>query len=197
MLTRSTPLRRVRQTDTTDTSFPTRQAQAAKPSGVGNAVGQTTSAIIDLTDQGGGSGVLFTQNKIKIIPFGFGVNLNTIGLQVFTWDYAIEGGVASTAIWYPTLICQVTATLATGDLAGVAGSLVPSTSWFPDTLVMNFPSAVPKLFATVATGVNLFAPADTIHGAHLIIDLEGAQMVEVVFLGSGTTPTSNALYKLF
>jgi hypothetical protein len=201
--TLSTALRKVRQINSTDASFPSRVPRLAwsnevdnQPSGKGDSAAQATaSAVIDLTakssfpDRGPSNGL--AQNKVKIIPFGTGSDTNTFKMRLIGWEIAYErdsGEDIRTAIWIPTTLAEFTCTLSTPP--GLAGTVVDGNQLFADTIALDGTSGNDDI------DISITPPADNTI-AHVVVDLKAAQKLEIIFDRNSSASSCNALYKLY
>lgn len=174
---------KIRATNTTDASFPSRLIRATEPSGIGDSVAQATaSAVFDC--RGGFGNVV--QNAVKIEPFGAGSNNNTFSLRVIGWKRVVDRaspGDVNLWVWRPTVLVELACTISSTDI-GLVGKCVAATDLFADTI-------------TLTTGnddvsVDIVSPTGDL-GAHAIVDLKGSQLYEITF-GTGSSATScNAL----
>lgn len=175
---------RIRQTSTTDSSYPTGMdldilGYANKPTGVGDNASQTTKkAVIDVIGQntmGGG-----VPNWAKIHVYGVGSNNHVITFKLYSYTLMEEpSGDPATAQWIVSPLCEVTCTLSS-NLTG-AGSPIGATNLFADTMVLVGTSG------DAGISMSLFNPADDATKAHIQISLKGAHLLVPTFKkGSGT-----------
>ena len=182
LLTNAQPWQRVRQTNTTDTSFPSRVPTRTKPSGVGDAAAQTTSAIVG--DNGTVAGPV--QNGFRLKPYGAGSNNNTMSVRVYGWAYCIDQGNANTAFWDPTLLVELLCTL-TSSVTGPAGGVVTTTDLFADTIALTT--------GNDDVSVDLVSPTGDV-AAHVVGDFKGFAFLEVTFSTGSSATNCNALIAL-
>jgi hypothetical protein len=184
--TLTTGLIRARVTNTTDTSFPTRIPTATEPSGLGDAAAQTTSAVFDLSRGQGASGGNTQYNRALIVPFGAGSDTQTFDMRILGW-YSIKsrtgGDNPNTRLWVPIPLAQITCSLSLQ--VGVAGKVNVATDVFCDTLAIGTTTANQGVSIDVVSGANDLT-------AHLVVDLKGAQKLELTFDMTGAT-SGNAL----
>lgn len=182
----------IRVTDTTDASYPSRPMTQTKPSGVGNAAAQTTSAVVDLR-QGG----QFTQNSMCCIPYGQGASTNTFSLIVLSWRLVQWSGPtglnvpSATNVWMPCPLAELTATIT--SFAGLGSTAVPSTELFASTL------AIVGTTANAGVNINVVSPgaSASVPVAHFTLDVEGNHMIEIIFKTGGVATACNALVSFF
>jgi hypothetical protein len=180
-----TGLTRARVTNSTDASFPTRIPQIGEPSGIGDAVAQTTSGVFDLVSTD--NGITTQLNRAMIVPFGTGSDTNTFLMRVLGW-YRIKtrttGFNPNTDLWVPVPLAQITCTLSLQ--VGIAGMVNIETERFCDTLAIGTTTANQGVSIDVVSGANDLT-------AHLIIDLKGAQKMELTFDRNSSATACNAL----
>lgn len=193
LCTLTTGFRKIRVTNTTDTSFPTRTLTANEPTGSGNAVAQTTLGVFEcVTDMGQaqkGGGGASSKNRAMIIPFGTGADNTTFDMRVYGW-YPVMGNTTfdpNTVLWYPMLLGEFNVTLSAQ--VGVAGKVLVAADRLADTIAIASTSANQGVSVDVVSDAN-----DT--GAHLIIDLKGAWKLECTFDMTGATD-GNALVAFY
>lgn len=175
--------KKVRGTNATDASFPSRLPQAARPSGIGNSAAQATaSAVFDLTAGGIGS---YIQNSVLVMPFGAGANNNTMSVRIYGWALATEGKV-ETDIYIPVLLTEIACTLSS-TVIGLAGRYVVATDLFADTLTVTYGNA--------NVSVEAVSPANDLP-AHFIADLKGFELYEMTFTTGSSATNCNALTKM-
>ena len=125
--TRVFPLAKVRASNSTDTSFPARAPQAAKPTGTGVIDWQ---GLLALSGAGG------VPTNLQLFPFGAGADNSLFDLLVIGWKHSdtVANGIngAAPALWVPIPILQVTCQLSTA--VGVANRDVIATERFADKL---------------------------------------------------------------
>lgn len=185
---------KVRTTNSTDASLPTRAAQVAKPSGIGDSVAQATASaiVVDATagvaKPAGGGGV---QNGLIISPYGVGSDTNTMLVAVYGWNFLPGKGVADKDLWVPILLGAWTCTLSSAlpgiDTGGTARA-VGSTELFCTTIVVTGTSGNPGVDQdTISPGGGL--------PASITVDLKGSQIVEIVFGRNSSSTSCNALVR--
>ena len=169
---------KVRATNTTDASFPSRIITATMPSGIGDAAAQTTSAVFNA--QGAGRG----QNAVMLKVFGAGVNNNTLSVRVIAWN-KIASPTEGLAVWSPNVLVELLCTLSSTPI-GLAGKVVVATDLFADTM------AITGTTANAGVGVNVNSPANDTE-AYAIVNLYGAQLVEFTFKTGSVATNCNAI----
>ncbi len=188
--TLATQMVRARKTNTVTATFPTLVPQKAytagtrasnAPSGTGNATANTTRGIIDLAGNEGKSNGVSVPNRIKAMFYGVGTDTQTILARFYAWHLLMEETL-ETAMWIPSLLCEILATL-TSTQPGVAGCLIGATELFADTITITYGNSL--------TSVEAVSPANDLP-AHIILDVKGAQILEPV-LCIGTATSANAL----
>lgn len=203
--TLSTVLRKVRQTNSTDASFPSRVPRLAvlassgnadnQPSGKGDAAAQTTSAVFDLTPRATfsdrGPDGREAQNVVLVIPFGTDTADQTFKFRLIGWRLAVERDSEeklATAIWIPVTLGEFTATLGTSP--GLAGTVIGSTQLFADTIALSGTSGNDDI------DISITSPADNTI-AHVKVDLAGFQKLEITFDRNSSAASCNALIALY
>ncbi len=120
----------------------------------------------------------FGSSLLKVIPYGVGLDDQTFDFRVIAWN-EVSG------LYIPTTLTQASATLSTA--VGVAGAVVTNSERFADTIVASLGNA--------GVDVNVISPANNTP-AHLVIDLKGCELVEIIFDMTSAT-SGNALVKGF
>jgi len=200
--TLSTAFRKVRQTNSTDASFPSRVPRLAwsgeannQPSGKGDAAAQTTFAVVDLVakssfpDRGPSNGT--AQNKVIIVPFGVGSDTQTFKMRLIGWRIAYERDSEEnirTAIWIPVTLAEFTATLGTSP--GLAGTVEGSAQLFADTIALDGTSGNDDI------DISITSPADNTI-AHVVVDVKGFEKLEITFDTNSSATSCNALVALY
>lgn len=175
--TRVFPLAKLRATNSTDTSFPARAPQAAKPSGAGVIDWQ---ALLALSGAGG------VPTNLTLFPFGIGADNSLFDMLVIGWKHTdtVANGLNGTApaLWVPIPILQVTCQLSTA--VGVANRDVVAGERFADKLTGAAWNS--------EGGLELRSPENNLP-AWLMFDALGCPVFEVLFdLDSATA--ANALW---
>lgn len=158
---------KVRATNATDSSFPSRPPTKTQPSGEG---------VYDAAN-----GAAETGNILKIIPFGVGSNDQTFDIRILGWS-KVGTGVGS-GLWVPVILAEASCVLSS-SAPGVDNKLVDSTNFFCDTI-----TALTALNAL--TSVEIVSPANNVPG-FLAVDYRGFKLIEIVFDMTGAT-SGNAL----
>lgn len=198
---------KVRRTNSTDASFPTRIPRLAvsagadnAPSGIGDAAAQTTLAVFDLVPPHQPAPHLHPRplfnapadNVVILIPFGIGSDTNTMKMRVIGWRMAFDrgaeqslyGAAVGDALWIPVTLGEFLCTLSTP--AGVAQSIIGSTNLFADTIAIQGTSGNDDI------DVSITSPADNTI-AHVVLDAKGFQKLEVTFDRNSSATSCNAL----
>ena len=184
--TLSTNLRLARQVNYTTNGYPTRIPQIAEPTGdAGTATGQ---AVIDLSISQGIPGQ-FTQNALKVVPFGIGSDTNTFSIWVIGWQRVIDPAGVLATLWIPTTLLIVQCAIDTTN-PGIAGSVVSASNYFCDTITVTTGSTL----SGEAAAENIISPTDS--PGHFLVDLKGCQKVELAFTTGGSATSANALVSL-
>jgi hypothetical protein len=175
--TKVLPLGKVRTTNSTDTSFPARAPQAAKPTGNGVIDWQ---AFLALKGNGG------VPTNLKLLPFGTGADDSLFDMLVIGWKHtdSEEKGLNGTApsLWVPMPIVQVTCQLST--CIGVANRDVIATERFADKITGAAWNST--------AGLEIRSP-ETNLPAWLMFDALGCSVFEVLF-DLNTAASANALW---
>ncbi len=183
--TLTTAFVRFRHTTSTDANHPTRIPTITKPTGIGDAAAQTTSAVFDLgpTENDHAS----EKNRIILVPFGTGSDTNTLLMRVIGWRQCFNRNVGrreDNSLWIPVNLGEFTCTLSTA--VGIAGKVVVATEIFCDTIALLSTSGNDDV------DISITSPADNTI-AHVAVDLKGFQLVEVTFGRNGSATGANAL----
>lgn len=184
--TLSTHLMRIRRTNATDSSLPTRTTSATEPSGIGdNAAQATAKAVISLNRENiSGARV---QNRVKIVPVGVGSDNNTFTMAVYGWSRVVDRDKELNPeldLWIATKLAAFTCTLSAA--VGVAGRVLTATDRIADTIAIIGTSGNPNV------SMEIVSPA-TDEPAHIVVDLKGAEKLEIVFGTGGSATSANAL----
>lgn len=179
--------RKARVTNATDSSLPTRVSTLTRPSGAGNAAAQTTSSIHDLRGDPFGS---VSQNSALIVPYATASDNNTFAMRILGWR-AVGNPAPSTPqpdqpLWVPVVLAEVTCTC-TGAQPGVAGGIIGTAELFADTI------ALVGTTGNANVSIEIVSPADDASIAHIVVDMKGFSMLELVFGTGGVATSCNAL----
>lgn len=109
--TQIAPLTKIRNTNSTDSSFPSRIPTVTEPTG---------SGVMRLNRVKG-----FSANNLKVIPYGAGSDNTTFDMRVIGWE-EVNG------LYVPAILAQVSVTLC--GAVGVSGQAVTDSERFADTL---------------------------------------------------------------
>jgi hypothetical protein len=175
--TKVLPLGKVRTTNSTDTSFPARAPQAAKPSGNGVI---DWHALLALKGNGG------VPTNLQLLPFGTGADNALFDMLVIGWKHtdSVENGLGgmAPALWVPMPIVQVTCQLSTS--IGIADRDVNAGERFADKLTGAAWNSI--------AGLEIRSP-ETNLPAWLMFDALGCSVFEVLF-DLDTATGANALW---
>lgn len=172
--------RKVRATNATDASFPARVPKATKPTGIGDSAAQATaSAVFELGESTG-------QNLAIIAPYGAGSDTNTFSMRVFGWSRVIEPGDPQQDIWVPVFLIEVACTL-TSAQPGLANKTVNSSQLFCDAISLTAGNA----------GVSAETLGQTDTAGQVVIDMKGAELLEIVFSTGSSATSCNALVRFY
>lgn len=186
LLTVATNFFRFRSTNATDASFPSRVPTLTAPSGAGNNVAQATaSAVRILRDADCPTGLV--SNRMLLMPFGAGSNNNTMSVRLYAWNYFIDAGDAVQALWIPTLLCELACTLSS-SVTGAANGTLGTSQLFADTLVLTY--------GNDDVSIDIVSPANDLP-AHAVVDIKGAQRVELTTTTGSSATSCNALGRMY
>ncbi len=175
----STSLRKARSVNQTSSSFVDKLFRVGNPydaantSGTGDAATATGASVIKCGIDGG-----ICNNSVCVIPYGTATDGQTCNIRVYGWH-----DVVGTQSWFPKLLCELQATFDSGH-PGVAGGAVVVGELFAKTLTVTYGNA--------NVSCEVVSAATTKLGAHAIVDLKGAKLLEVTF-SVGTATSGNAL----
>lgn len=155
-------LRRALADNSTAASYTAVTPTATKPETT------TTRAVVDLLAAGG----RFSNNCLKVIPFGGDANNETLAMQVIGWNWSIDD-----ELWIPQLIAELALTL--GNIA--TGT---TNEFMCDTLVITH-GVADEGVQIVTNGAD--APA------YALIKLPGFELIEFQFKTS-TGANTNTWY---
>jgi hypothetical protein len=180
---------RARVTNTTDNGFPSRVATPTEPSGLGDSAAQATaSAVFDIAN---GLPGMSEYNRMMVKPFAAGADNVTFSVRVIAWNLTLgrDGSLSPTLkCWTPQVMAEVACTASTD--VGTGSRAVASTDRFADTL------SITNTTANQGVGIDLVTNAANL-GAYFIVDLRGAQKVELTFTTGGSATNCNALVRGF
>jgi hypothetical protein len=185
------PARRVWATNANTSSFASKIPTITEP---------TNDGILNLTPDsapGTAYGDGISAQFAKVWPIGLGANNDAFSLRILGWQ-RIGAGAPGSILWYPTIIAEVTCIM--GNVTGVAGSPVPATEFFCDTIVL-VAARQALVWGTISTAdanwgrIEILSPANDTPG-YLIIPLYGYEKIELTFDQTTNTPTMNALVSL-
>lgn len=142
------------------------------------ATGPTTG-VIDMSLTGQSSA-----NALKFFPFGAGVATNTFLLSVFGWDLVHPRLTQHSGIWISWLLASFTCTLNT--VAGVPGTEVDENQLACGTIALVVGNANVSNEILSPTG-NLVAS--------ILLDTQGAKLVQPKFATNGSATSANTLYR--
>lgn len=200
---------KIRQVNSTDASYPAttleRKPRLAytggadnQPSGNGTAAAQDANpAVVDLAKtavvpntQRPDTTRKAIQNLVKLSFFGTGAADNTFKARVLAWHYVVNPGAdhaKETACWVPITLCEVLVTL--GTMAGPGGVLSTS-ELFADTIAIQGTSGNDDV------SIDIVSPGDNTI-AHIVVDMKGAQKLEVIFDRNSSATSCNALASMY
>lgn len=203
--TSSTRFVKIRQTNSTDPSFPSRVPRIGfagvdnQPSGKGDAAAQTTFAVFDLvgaedlppgTDRPNVQ-ARQAQNRVILVFFGTSAADQTFKARLIGWRYCTDRNadmVKTTSLWIPVTLAEFTVTLGTSP--GLAGAIVDNTNFFADTIALSGTSGNDDI------SIDIVSPADNTI-AHVVADLKGFQKYEVTFDRNSSAASANGLVALY
>lgn len=168
--TLSAPFQLAKAADSTDASYASRPYTQTEP---------TNDGVWQM-----GQGGQFSQNTLKVIPFGTGSATNTFKMRLLGWALADQG---KTRTWVWTLLAEYTCALST--FAGSAGCVIDASHLVCDTLTLTFGTA------TEGVSAETVSPTGNVP-AHAIISLKGCQKVEFQFNMNSSATAANALFAL-
>ena len=183
-----------RETNTTDSSYPSRVPRNSGPSGTGANASQTTAAsVYDLAPTNG----LTIQNLGKLVLFGTGSDGNTLNALVLAWrkvnsrpggGQTVNQNIPGNTIWIPEVLCEVQGTLSSGS-PGVAGTIIPATMLFAKTITI--------VTGNAGVSVDVISPATAAQIATVTFDMRGTHYLEVIFKTNSSATDANALLTWF
>lgn len=184
--TSSQDLRKVRRTNSADSSFPTRIPQKALPDAFFLPPYPAASATLQEVIRTRGDSGAVAANLLMLVPYAVASDTNTFNVRVVAWHAVGQpNNDPNKNLYVPTPICTLACTVSTPT--GLAGTQVLNTELFCDTIAITDGDA---------SLVKVYSPAnDTI--AWAVIDFLGAPYVEVLFDTVTGTTSMNALYKTF
>ncbi len=160
---------RTHTTNSTATSFATRNETLVQPVGEG---------IIEMS---GNSEANAVPNGITMLFFGTSADNQNFNARVLGWDFSLVAGVQ---VWNYVMLCQFAVTL--GNLAGAAGGEITTTGFVADTIALTY--------GNDDVSVDIVSPANDIR-AHAVIDAKGFRKLEVLFDRNSSAASCNCLYR--
>ncbi len=185
--TSAQPFRRARLTNATDNGFPTRVPTKTEPTGTGNNAAQATASGVHSLNGSVRGGI--GQNSVIICPYGVGSNDNTFSFRVIGWRVVDDQSDLSLREWIPVKLAEYSVILSSTP-AGAAGGILGATNLFADTIAIVGTSGNDDI------SMEIVSPADNTI-AHVVVDLKGAQKLEVTFTTGGSATSCNALIAMY
>lgn len=143
------------------------------PSRVPTATTPSGAGVLDLS-VGGSKNV---PNNLMLLPYAVASDNDTFNVRILGWSLVVD-------LYVPIILAEVACTACAR--VGVAAKTVINTERFCDTLTLTYGNS--------GISTEVVSPANDTIG-HVLIDLKGHSMVEVIFdINSGTT-SMNALYR--
>lgn len=181
------PLRRARAVNSSSSAFSSFPDTLTEPSGdAGTAAGRT---IIDIAIQGGGQVPTF----LELFPFALANSNDAFSLRVLAWQRLLPPLADGRFQWAACELVELACTV--GASTGVAGGVVLDTELYVDTITIVAEETV-TADVTRFGSVEVFSPANDTK-AHVRLDLEGVEKIELVFDQTTNTPLMNALYRYY
>jgi len=187
LLTQTEDFQYARLVNTTDTSYPTIVPTASSPylagaNDKGNGTSQTTHrAVYDKKNKGAA-----IQNVVKIIPFGTGSNTNTMNVLVIGWQADIPPNTTLnqySKLYVPQTLAIFAVTM--GATTGAAGCFA--------TNLMVFMASATLTQGNANINNSIVGPGTPYIG-NLLVDLQGCELVEILFNTNGSVTDCNALF---
>ena len=114
--------------------------------------------------------------RMMFVFYAIGADNVTFKARVIGWKYV-------STLYVPVVLAEVTCTASA--VVGIAAAAVLNTERFADTIALA--SGYP------ADSSRVYSPTGDVVG-HLIVDLEGCNLIEVTFNMNGSATSANALY---
>jgi len=171
---------RARGTNQTSSSFVAKVDTLVEPVTSDTATG---SSIIRLTNGG-----MVGQNLVRILPYGVGSDTNTFSLRVYAWSQLPVLDIAGHVQWVPDLLAEFLCTLTSGQ-TGVAGGLVAATEYYCDTITQTYPAVAVSSIEVCSNAAN--------EKAHIVMDMKGAQRIELTFTTGSSATSCNSLIRQY
>lgn len=172
LLTTSQVWQKARSVNQTSAAYVSKVPTATEPAA--DSTSATASAAIDLQSTVVGSGIL-------AMFYGIGANNTTFSCRIIGWK---KTGLTSTALWIPTVICEVDLTL-DSSVTGVAATDILDTESFVDTIAL-----------AKSLGTETVSSTTTAVPSLLAIGLCGSMKFEFSFKTGSSATSCNALYVL-
>lgn len=165
-----------RSVNQTSNGYVSKLPTGTEPSGDANTA--TGASVLDIGHKGS-----VASNGLIIVPYALGSNDNTFSMRVLQWRRI--GRDPLTALWIPVKLLEVTGTLSSTPV-GIAGKEILNTEMFCDTITLVGTSG------NANVSCEIVSPADNTI-AHIMLDLKGAQKVELTFTTGASATSCNAL----
>jgi hypothetical protein len=133
-------------------------------------VASATRAVLNWQDTGYET---VSNQNLFLQPYGSDANNETLKARIIGWSYLRASG-----LWVPHLLAQFTVTL--GNLAAGLGT----NTFLADTIDLEYGDA----------SLIRISPANDIPGS-VVLDVRGAQLVEIDFDRNSSAASANALYR--
>jgi len=165
-LTRISDFTRVRTTNSTDATYPSRVPTLTEPTGNG---------VVEMAAIAGEM-----PSHLLMVPYATGPSNATFRSRMIGWRRLLS--TTGVALWLPVILGEFACTL--GTTVGVSGGAISTGERMVDTLTLNVGNA--------NVSVEVVSPAnDTI--AHAVIDAKGFAKLEFLFEIVASTTDMNAL----
>ena len=130
-----------------------------------------------------GKGKLLTANGLKFLPFGTDTATETFLMSVFAWDYINPKAAQNSGRWTAWPLATFLCTLCT--LAGSAGGEVDNTNLYCDTIT--------EVIGNANVSNEIISPTGNMK-ASVILDVKGANLVQVLFARNSSSVSANTLW---
>lgn len=182
MMNLARPFQKARQTNSTDTTSPSRVPTVVEPITVSPS-SATSQEVIDFIE--GGTGPI--PFAAFIIPYGLGADNDAFSLSVIGWKKI--GTDPNLTLWVPFLLGSYSTIISAS--VGVAGSPVINTERFADTItIVTEPTQTADVTRSGTT--QIYSPTNNTPG-WIRVPLRGCSKLELTFANVTNTPTKNAL----
>ena len=187
------PLTKFRSVNSSSTGFPSRVDVLAFPGDANDPIGDAGTAagrcVLDLSVNRGPNGTAC--KWLELWPYGLGSDDDAFSIRVIGWMRIAPVLSDGRFQWRPTILSEFAVVCCTD--VGVAGGRVLNTERYVDAITIV--TEPPRTADVTRIGdCRITAPGANL-AAHLRMNVEGVERIELTFDQTTGTPTMNALYR--